>query len=111
MLGCIKLVFINSFVNFFAINILISGLGLFAFNWGGISLVYGFNYGILSGWLVYVIFWARFKDWESIKLNDHCASLGNEPLDLEETRDLQATVVSKSGTLGGSRELEKKLIG
>jgi hypothetical protein len=111
MLGCMRLVFINSFVNFFATNIMISGLGLFAFNWGGISLVYGFNWGVWSGWLVYAIFWARFKDWDSVKLNDGCKSFGGEPLDPEETMYMRAIELSKCGNDEGSQELEKKLIG
>jgi hypothetical protein len=111
MLGCMRLVIINSFVNLFATNILISGLGLFAFNWGGISLVYGFNWGVWSGWLVYAFFWARFEDWDSVKLNDGCKSLGNEPLGPEETMDLRAIELSKCGTDVASQELEKRLIG
>jgi hypothetical protein len=66
MLGKLQLVFICSVLCMFGINVMIGGLGLFAFRWGGVSLVYGWNTGVCSGFLVYVIYWAIFKDWESV---------------------------------------------
>lgn len=111
MLGRLKLVFITSAVCMFGLNVCIGGLGLFVFEWGGISLVYGFSIGVWTGWVVYVITWARFQDWESVKLNTVVVVKKDELLDHEETRDLEVTAVSKIVSGSSLPELEQKLIG
>ena len=107
-----KLVILNSVINFFGINVLIMGLGLWAFDWGGISLVYGFSYGVFASWVVYAIAWCVFTDWSSVKFDDDVPQLEKEIGDLSigENRDLQDADVAKPVVDDRYRELERKLI-